>query len=313
MSRVGVVLPVRDDGARARTAVKSILRQTWKDWQLIIVDDGSVTPLVTHMADLVDEPRITFMRHNSPLGISPSINAGVALLDCEYIARLDSDDFSHPERLTRQVDRLARDTSVVALGTRAHVLLEERDSAVRTRGAPILCPVTPAGTRTRLMWGNPLVHSSVMMRASALDAVGGYRHSDQVGFPEDLDLWIRLSEFGDLANLDQALHVYRRRHGSVTDMTGHAMGKQTVYLVRGYWNRLLAHGDQTDDVDTDALVRLLVTAEMARPPLRTARCISLIKRAFDRATQAGSSDEARREFARMAQRVVRLNLRAQIT
>ena len=308
MSRVGAVLPVRNDGKRLRAAVTSILRQTWTDWKLVIVDDSSDLPVAAEIPELADHARIMLIRNDRAEGISYSLNLGIAALDCEFLARMDSDDFSHPDRFSRQLDRLIRQPEVLGLGTHAHVLHEGPHGHVR--GDALQGPKTPGGVRARLMWGNPMVHSSVMMRRTAVEAVGGYRQSDQAGFPEDLDLWTRLVEVGDLANLNAALHVYRRRPESVTALTGQEMGHQTHQVLLRYWDDLLAGVSGQLRTDVDGLLHLLVHAQIAPHTPTMATSVGLLTRAFHQATRGSSNPESQRELARMLLRVARLKVKA---
>ncbi|MCE1235670.1 MAG: glycosyltransferase [Hyphomicrobiales bacterium] len=208
---VTVLLPVYNGAALLGAAVDSILAQTFGDFELIVIDDGSSDDPESVVAARRD-PRIRFHRHANR-GLAGTLNVGLELARAPLIARQDHDDLSRPTRLARQVERFAREPDLVVLGAQADIHDESGPTGRRHR------PVTTSGAiRMELNFSCPFVHPSVMMRREAVLDVGGYatEHDRQ---PEDFDLWSRLNGRGRMANLEDSLMIYVERSGSIMRTT----------------------------------------------------------------------------------------------
>ena len=201
--RVSVLLPLRDGERFVREAVDSILAQTFTDFELIVVDDGS-TDGGPDLVRSYDDPRLRLVTLPVAGGISRALHAGLAVSTAALVARMDADDVSLPERFAAQVAFLAAHPEVVAVGV-TPVLMDQDGGGQRPY--PLL--TRDAELRRRLTDKGPFCHGSVLMRRSALEAAGGYRSEQEPA--EDYGLWLRLAAHGQLANLPQAL--YRLRIG----------------------------------------------------------------------------------------------------
>ena len=200
---ISVIMPMRDGERFVGQAVDSVLAQTWTDFELIVVDDGSTDggpDLVRGYGD----PRIRLVTLPVSGGISQALQAGIALSTAPLLARMDADDVSLPDRLAAQIAFLAAHPEVVAVG--ATPILMDQDGG-QHRPYPLL--TRDAELRRCLTVKGPFCHGSVLMRRAALDAAGGYRSEQEPA--EDYGLWIRLAAHGQLANLPRAL--YRLRIG----------------------------------------------------------------------------------------------------
>jgi glycosyltransferase involved in cell wall biosynthesis len=207
--RVSVVFPVRNEERYVEVAVLSILQQSFRDLELIIVDDGSTDRTGEIIAAIAaTDARVRVVRHEG-LGLVCALNAGVELARGAYVARMDADDVSLPERLARQVEEMDRRPSLGVLGTRVRYIDAE--------GRPIgdwEVPVGAALVRWTLTFGTPIAHPSAMMRRTVLPD-GPYRTSDP--HAEDFDLWVRLSRTTTLDNLGETLLERRVYGASVSD------------------------------------------------------------------------------------------------
>ena len=185
--RVSVVMPVYNSEPYLRAAVESIINQTFSQWELIAVDDSSPDGSLAILHEYAARDSRIRVLSRANTGIVGALNDGIALARANYIARMDGDDVSLPERLERQVAYLDAHPKCVLLGT--HVL------RVDPAGLPIgpeTQPLDHAGILARLLEGfaGTLTHPSVVIRCSALAAVGGYR--EQYQWVEDFDLFLRL-------------------------------------------------------------------------------------------------------------------------
>jgi glycosyltransferase involved in cell wall biosynthesis len=219
---VSVVMPVYNSEAYLADSIGSILAQTFTDWELICIDDGSCDGSleVLRRFERADSRVSVITRSNT--GVTRARNDGMAVAGGRYIAAMDSDDVALPERLRSQVDYMECHRECVGLG-----------AAVRIVG-PDLMPICDEP--------KPLDHETIdgltlagcgaairqpvaMFRAEAIRQIGGYR--DECFTHEETDLYLRLAEIGRLANLPDVLLLYRLRPGSV-NRTQRALQEQYV-------------------------------------------------------------------------------------
>jgi glycosyltransferase involved in cell wall biosynthesis len=209
--RISVLLPARNAEATIAPALRSMLRQTHRDLEVVAVDDRSTDGTRAILERFRErDPRVRIV-DGPGRGIVAALEAGRAACGGELIARMDADDVSHPRRLAEQLARLEADPSLVGLGCRAVSFpnLAVREG-MRRYVAWIGSLVEPEDVARERFVESPLVHPAVTLRAWALDAVGGYVER---GWPEDYDLWLRLLGGGArLANLP-ALRFFWRDHG----------------------------------------------------------------------------------------------------
>jgi len=209
---ITVLMPVHNGELFLTAAIESILHQSYSHWELLVLDDGSTDrSLEISEAIAAADPRVRVVPGEKS-GIVRTLNAGLERARGSFVARMDADDVSLPRRFERQLAFLRAHPEVVATGT--HALLVDSD------GDPI-CPwfvqlVDHEAIERRLLsgeGGGTIVHPTVMFRKQHLDAVAGYRIEYECA--EDLDLFLRLSERGRLANLPEVLLRYRQHLRSV--------------------------------------------------------------------------------------------------
>lgn len=217
MPTVSVLLPVHNGAAYLQAALDSVRRQTFRDFELIVVDDGSTDESPAIVRSL-DDPRIRLIQSSAQLRICKALNLGIAHARGNLLARMDADDVCHPRRLERQVEFLRRHEAVGFCGTWVRRFGEGQAPQIYRR------PVGAARVRAFAAFDNPLVHSTVMMRRDLLrrlDAV--YR--DDFADAEDYDLWSRLLEISAGDNLPEILLDYRVHAQSVTLQKSEAMDR----------------------------------------------------------------------------------------
>jgi hypothetical protein len=208
-ARVSVILPVRDGGRFIAAAVDSVLTQTLSALELIAADDGSTDGTLSVLATYASRDRRIRVVRRPAAGIASALEAGCAIASAPLLARMDADDVAEPDRLARQVDHLDRHPAVAVVGSA--VTYVGADNEVIKVGR---VPADDATIREQLTREAVFFHPTVVLRRAAYEAVGGYR---TVAEPcEDLDLWLRLAERFELANLDEPLLRYRVHPGQVT-------------------------------------------------------------------------------------------------
>lgn len=199
--KVSVVMSVRNEADTVTTAIGSILSQDFWDFEFIIVDDGSKdkTPLMLSLAAR-DDSRISIIQQDA-LGLAEALNVGIGASSAPLIARMDADDIANPQRLSRQIHFLHNNSHIHVLGSQ--MILKESLAPLGKTSFPLSNYLI----RKQLTYRNPIGHPTVLMRRSAIEAVGGYQ-----SFPlgQDYDLWLRLSDAGyRFANLGEVLLEYR--------------------------------------------------------------------------------------------------------
>jgi len=206
--KVSVVIPVYNRARYIGQAIDSILAQSLRDFELIVVDDGS-TDGTPEAVEKIGDPRIRLVRSPENLGIPQTRNRGLQEARGEYVAWLDSDDMALPHRLQAQVDFLDRAPGVALVGSWAGTINDGGSWIPRYKVLPTL----PEEVGARLLLRCPILQYSMMGRAEVLKELG-YREDYPVC--QDFDLFVRLFERHGLANLPRIL-VRRRFHaGRVT-------------------------------------------------------------------------------------------------
>jgi Glycosyl transferase family 2 len=221
--QVSVVLPIYNGEAFLAAAIDSILGQSFRDFELIAIDDGS-TDGTAAILDAVRDPRLRVICQTNA-GLAASLNRGISLARGKYIARHDHDDLSLPMRFARQVQFLEENPDCALVGTRAEIRSDDR-RATRFHDHP----ADDAALRFELLFDNPFVHSSVMLRKCAVESVGGYSTDPLRQPPEDYELWSRLARCCRVANLPERLTVYRETVGGMSRAPGRAFQERATLI-----------------------------------------------------------------------------------
>jgi GT2 family glycosyltransferase len=212
MNEIAVILPVRNSADYLPFALDSILSQTVPELDVLVIDDRS--------ADDTARVAGAYQRRDSRVrvaaaegsGLVDALNQGIATTTARLIARMDADDIALPERLERQRDYLRAHPEVAVVGTQVRFIGEDG----RPSGKTSTLPASPADVQRTLMKFCCIRHPSVMIRRSALEKAGGYRK--QLPHAEDLDLWLRIAEHGELANMEEVLLEYRQHAAQVSQL-----------------------------------------------------------------------------------------------
>lgn len=220
---ITVLMPLYNSESYVRQAVESILNQSYRNFELLIIDDGSTDAgpdIITAMRD----ERIVLLRNSSNMGVAATLNRGLEVARGRYIARMDADDISLPDRLERQVRFMDEHPDVGISG-----------SWVRLFGGgelPYTCRVPGESSEIAayILFENPLWHMTVMLRRDAMNH-HALRYDPVFSRSEDYDLWIRAGHCFLLANLERVLVRVRRTKGSATRANWNEVTRQTEVLL----------------------------------------------------------------------------------
>jgi cellulose synthase/poly-beta-1,6-N-acetylglucosamine synthase-like glycosyltransferase len=190
-------------------ALRSLWRQTWRDFVVLAVDDGSIdsSPSILQR-HAFRETRLRVLRSGGA-GLVSALERARASTHAPFLARMDADDICHPDRLRRQLEYALLHPDVAAVGSRVALFPRRRlGPGWRRYQAWLNGLLTPEDHDREIFVESPLAHPSVLMRADAVRAVGGYR---ETAWAEDYDLWLRLVEVGwKLGKVDATLLAWRQ-------------------------------------------------------------------------------------------------------
>jgi glycosyltransferase involved in cell wall biosynthesis len=207
--RVSVLMPVFNAERFLGEAIDSLTRQTFIDLEIIVVDDGSTDTSGAIAERCASADGRIKVLHQDNAGICVALNRAAGLARGDLIARLDADDTAQPDRLQMQVEFMDANPAVVCCGS-AIRYIDEYGKELRRRSFPL----SNHEIQQQILSRGCYAHSAVIYRRAAFERVGSYRPSfDSV---EDLDLFLRLSEAGEMANLPDHLCAYRLHHSQMT-------------------------------------------------------------------------------------------------
>jgi glycosyltransferase involved in cell wall biosynthesis len=208
MPKVTFFMPVYNRAHTIRESLDSVLAQTFKDFELLLIDDGSTDDSAA-IIESYDDPRIRLLRHEQNQGIPKTRNEGLREAAGEYLALLDSDDLAHPRRLEKQVRVLDENPRLAAVGS----WLKTIDESGRPKGI-LLRPVGARRIHARIPFTSCFKNPAMTAR-TALMREYGYR--EQFVYCQDIDMWARMSVDHEFTNIPEFLTHYRTGGMSHTD------------------------------------------------------------------------------------------------
>ena len=252
MPRVTVLMPVYNGERDLRESIESVLAQSYRDFEFLIIDDGS-TDNSHRIVESYRDDRIVLVANESNIGLARSLNRGLELARGEFVARQDADDVSEPDRLERQVTFLDHHPEIAVLGTWYHKI-DEHGALLGSREPPC----SPLEIRWRLLLDVPIVHATVLMRkADVTGRVGLY--DGTIDYAEDYDYWLRIVRHLNIGNLDQ--YLVRIRVSSAS-MTGRYRAMEYIGKIRTTnLKQMFDETQSTGDIgsfDLDVMNKLLI-------------------------------------------------------
>lgn len=209
MLRVSVVMPSYESAPYLRSAVESVLQQTERDIELIIVQDMGARDGTDAILNELDDRRVKVVRNDTPLGLARSLNRGFAMARGEYVARMDADDISMPDRLEKQAKYLDGNPSVGVVGSAVRHM-DEKGLQIGMRRYH----TSPGLVLWNMHFDCAMCHPSTMFRRSVFEETGGY--SPAAKNWEDYELWTRIMRHYSMNNVPDILLDYRIHDSAVS-------------------------------------------------------------------------------------------------
>lgn len=217
--QVSIIMPAYNAAKFIRPAVDSILGQTFRDFELIILNDGS-TDDTRAIIESYEDDRIRLINKDNS-GVASTLNLGLKEAKGEFIWRHDADDISLPEKLERQVNFLEEHPEFVLCATQI-AFMSERGKVAWNKRQPKSNWLGQAAFREVFFEDfspySPVTHGTTLFRRAILPATGGYRNAFITS--EDIDMWLRFLENGRLAVLNECLSLHRLSGSSATAVHG---------------------------------------------------------------------------------------------
>lgn len=204
---VSVLMPVYNCEAFIELAVKSILNQSFKEFELLLIDDCS-TDATVEIVSKISDPRIKLIQKTENSGYTNSLNQGLNLAKGIYIARMDGDDISHPKRFEKQIQFLEQNNDYVLCGSNYKII---------DANTIVTLPEFNDDIRLTLLRYCCMAHPSVMFRKSVIDA-NSLRYDKNKEPAEDYDLWSTLIKYGKIHNIQEPLLDYRVHQNQVSQL-----------------------------------------------------------------------------------------------
>ena len=222
---VSVLMPVYKTAPYLSEAMDSMLHQTFKDYELIVLDDCSPDN-AEEILDAYDDSRIVRYKGENNVGLSNVLNVGIEMARGKYIARMDSDDISLPNRLQIQVDYLETHSEIDLVSVGMQLFGVKESVWIRERN--------PEKVKIEALFHSPVLHASSMWRKDSFER-HGLRFRQEMVPAEDYDLWTRAMLKGlKLVNLPEVLYEYRIHEAQATVQTDKTAAKsrevQMAYL-----------------------------------------------------------------------------------
>lgn len=227
--KITVLMPVYNAERYLAEAIDSILNQTFRNFEFLIINDGSRDKSLK-IINSYNDSRIRIINHQENKGLVCRLNEGIKLSKAALIARMDADDVSDPSRLEIQYAYKQKHPDIIAFGSFAK-LINAKGSQI---GLPIKSITCEALDRIMAV-NNPFNHSSMLMEKNKIISVGGYKNS--VSGAEDYDLWMRCIQIGRMTNIDKYLISYRIHDLSKSNTKSIILDKDTNICKTSHWQK----------------------------------------------------------------------------
>ena len=226
---VSIIMPAFNDAQYIQQAINSVQAQAYENWELIIIDDGSNDETLNIILTAAKaDGRIHVIQHPKNVGLTQSLNDGLAVAQAELIARLDSDDYwTNVDKLSQQIEFMLQHADYALVGTQG-LAVDEQNNTLFT----LSFPQSDEAIRAEILKHNCFIHSSVVFRTSVVRSLGGYKNT--YGYVEDYELWLLLGTRYKFAVLPLNAVSYRINSKGLTQTRAVPQWKAFISLMKQY-------------------------------------------------------------------------------
>jgi glycosyltransferase involved in cell wall biosynthesis len=231
MPKVSVLLPTHNGSRLVERSLKSVLSQSFKNFELVVIDDGSTDDTAKIIRKFADrDKRIYLISNKENTGIQRALNYGLKLAKGEYIARIDDDDeWIHADKIKKQVEFLDKNPEYVLVGTGVVFVDEDRNELFR-----LSSPGRDRDIRPKMLMRSYFTHSAVMFRKDVALQLGGYNEDEAVRHVEDYDLWLKLGTVGKIANLSPCTVKFMLHEKSISAQNKREQFRKNIRLIKNF-------------------------------------------------------------------------------
>ncbi len=229
MPKVSIILATRNNCLYIMEAVESVLKQSYSNWELIVIDDQS-TDNTSEVLQIYTESdkRIKYIKNAKRKGLVKSLNKGIKLSTGQYIGRIDGDDiWLNTDKLTKQIDFITKNPKAILVGTWGYKI-DERGTKVSS----LKYPTKDSDIKKYILFENCFIHSSVIFKKKIIVEMGSY--DDVFTHAEDYALWLKVSKKGQIGNIPEYMVGYRINHHGVGYTNYNQQVRNTIKAVKKY-------------------------------------------------------------------------------
>jgi len=224
---ISVVMGIYKDESYVKEAIQSILDQTYKNFEFIIIDDGARDNSAKIAGDFTD-PRIRII-HQTNHGLVDALNKGVRLARADFISRQDADDISLPHRFDEELEWINADSRRGLVGG----FFEYMDEKNKLTGTTMTSTTKHIDIVRHMYFDNPIGHGTALIRKRAVDEAGGYRND--YGPNEDYDLWRRIAQNWEIGQIPKVVYRYRLNPVGISSTNSESQHKYFAELIKDIW------------------------------------------------------------------------------
>ena len=220
---VSVIMPAYNVEKYIGLSIESILNQSYKDFEFIIIDDCSSDKTLSIIQNFAkQDKRIVLLRNSENMGVTKSLNKGVKEAKGSYIIRMDADDWSYPDRFALQIKLMQDNTNVVVSGS----YIEVCDSQLKTKYIRKY-NIDNISIRKHIFRYSPFAHPATIWRS---DILKKERYNERISVCQDYELYFRMGKIGTFMNLNKTLLKLRMHEGSVSVTMSDLQSKATILI-----------------------------------------------------------------------------------
>lgn len=226
---VSVIMPVYNGEKYIGKAIESVFNQTYKNFELIIIDDGSTDNTIKEI-EKNNDLRIILIKNEKNIGLQKTLNKGLNIAKGIYIARLDSDDrWINTEKIEKQINFLKTNPDYIIIGT-GSICIDENKNFIKK----YFKKETDKEIRETILGYNCFIHSSVVFRKKEALDMGGYSENINEKHVEDYDLWLKLGTLGKMYNIKSFDIEYTIRKDSISNKNLIEQLQKTIHVANRY-------------------------------------------------------------------------------